>query len=142
MSNSHVVQRGETLYSIAQQYHLAPNDIMVFNGLKDDHVFYGHWLVIPTHAEINDRRSQMGREKDEAKCDRSPTQRHIFQIIYGHDGQPNYKRGQMVNCEACGRFIKQDGARWVVAPEEEWVHSLLKHPQFVIQEQDTIDELL
>lgn len=141
MSTSHVVKRGETLGSIAKANHIAVADLARWNDLKNSTITYGQWLTIPSPTELHDRKVQMGREKDEAKCDESPTERHVFQLKYDQYGRTNMPRDGIVVCEACGRYVRQEGARWVTVANPT-VARFMQIPQLVIQEQDTIDELL
>jgi hypothetical protein len=98
----------------------------------------GMVLEIPTPGEMVDHARQMRNEKDEAICATSDTERHVFQIGYDANGRCNYERGAVVNCEACGKFITQDGARWVALDDKPY----LLFPGFVIQEQDAIEDVL
>jgi serpin B len=42
----HIVSQGETLFKIAQTYHLKPNEISVMNNLENDLIFEGQRLLI------------------------------------------------------------------------------------------------
>lgn len=145
MSTAHVVQRGETLHSIAKTHGVSASDIVKWNALTTTSLTYGQWLAIPTPTEVRDRKTQMSREKDEAICPDSFTERHIFQVKYDQRGRTNIPSDGVVCCEACGRYIRQEGARWVTVVrlrEDEADQRFLQMPQLVIREQDTIDELL
>lgn len=90
-------------------------------------------------SRINrDHQRQMRQEKPEAICRESVTERHVYHISYDNLGRCNYDMGRIVSCEACGRFIKQKGSRWVAVDDKPY----LLFPPEVIREQDTIEDVL
>ena len=52
-SKTHVVQRGEYLTKIAQQYGVQITEILTANNLKSDKIFVGQKLIIPTNTGAN-----------------------------------------------------------------------------------------
>jgi hypothetical protein len=68
------------------------------------------------------------KEKDDALCAKSPTNVHFFLMRYDTEGNIVPIHGRLA-CEACGKPIKQNGARWVL-------------DRFIISEADDIEDLL
>jgi len=46
-SRQHLIEKGETLTSIAHQYQISPRRLRAANGLDDDDIKAGHTLIIP-----------------------------------------------------------------------------------------------
>ncbi|HET6915008.1 MAG TPA: LysM domain-containing protein [Acidimicrobiales bacterium] len=136
----HEVKKFETLSQIARRYHVGVSDLMRVNQqIADRALRVGEVLDIPSQVEVADHLRQMRQEKNEAICSKSPTERHVFGISYDNLGRCNYETGDIVECEACGSFIKQDEARWVAIPVDK---RFLLLPVLVIQEQDSIEDVL
>lgn len=97
-----------------------------------------------SRVNLDDHLRQMRQEEPEAICRQSSTERHVFQLTYDTLGRPNYSKGDVVACEACGRYITQAGARWVLEyPDDHPVaKEFQKMGQFIIQEQDSIEDVL
>ena len=49
--NTHLVQRGETLFSISKRYGVAIEEIKVFNAMKTNHVQVGQHLLLNGFAD-------------------------------------------------------------------------------------------
>ena len=46
----HIIERGETLSTIAQQYRVSPNMLKKYNSLKGDFVRAGQTIIIPGNS--------------------------------------------------------------------------------------------
>ena len=68
----HLVQPGETLYSISKKYNLATNVIMAKNNMKSPELKYGQELLIPLNKE-NIRTDGMNLSEDSNSEKTSPT---------------------------------------------------------------------
>lgn len=54
-SDYHIVQQGETLYSISQKYSISPEKLKLFNNLKTDRIFVGQKIYLyPRQAKHSD----------------------------------------------------------------------------------------
>ena len=49
-SRKHIIERGETLSTIAQQYRVSPNMLKKYNSLKGDFVRAGQTIIIPRNS--------------------------------------------------------------------------------------------
>lgn len=62
-SKSHVVRRSESLQSIARKYHVSADELKTVNNLTVSHVAKGTRLIIPSHAEVQTKKSTASATK-------------------------------------------------------------------------------
>ena len=58
-SNTYVVQRGDSLYSIANAYNVSVNDLRNINNLTSDILSIGQVLIIPGNSNRNSNTSNL-----------------------------------------------------------------------------------
>lgn len=71
--------------------------------------------------------ARVSNEKEDALCPESPTNVHFLQLHYDSEG--TVIPVARFACEACGKPVKQRGARWVI-------------DRYIISEVDDIQDLL
>lgn len=72
-SKSHVVRKSESLQSIASKYHVSVNEIKTVNNLTASRVRKGTRLIIPSHAEPQQKKGTLAAHKDTYKVSRGDT---------------------------------------------------------------------
>jgi membrane-bound lytic murein transglycosylase D len=63
----HVVESGETLYSIAQQYHVTVQDLMKWNHLNSDDIQIGQQLLVTSPEQKTTGAQESSAEKHMVK---------------------------------------------------------------------------
>lgn len=71
-SKSHVVRKSESLQSIARKYHVSVDELKSVNSLTASHVSKGTRLIIPSHAESQQKKAAATR-KDTYKVSKGDT---------------------------------------------------------------------
>jgi peptidoglycan endopeptidase LytE len=66
-SKSHVVRKSESLQSIARKYHVSVNEIKSVNNLTASHISKGMRLIIPSHAESQQKKATASAHQDTYK---------------------------------------------------------------------------
>ena len=72
-SKSHVVRKSESLQSIARKYHVSVNELKTVNNLTASHVSKGTRLIIPSHAESQQKKASTTARQDSYKVSKGDT---------------------------------------------------------------------
>jgi len=72
-SKSHVVRKSESLQSIARKYHVSVKELKTVNNLTASHVSKGTRLIIPSHAESQQKKGSTSARRDTYKVSRGDT---------------------------------------------------------------------
>lgn len=72
-SKSHIVRKSESLQSIARKYHVSVNELKSVNNLTASHVSKGTRLIIPSHAESQQKKTSSATRQDTYKVTRGDT---------------------------------------------------------------------
>lgn len=72
-SKSHVVRKSESLQSIARKYHVSANELKSVNNLTASHVAKGTRLIIPSHAESQQKKATASTRQDTYKVSKGDT---------------------------------------------------------------------
>lgn len=72
-SKSHVVRKSESLQSIARKYHVSVNELKSVNNLTASRVSKGTRLIIPSHAELQQKKTAASARQDTYKVSRGDT---------------------------------------------------------------------
>jgi peptidoglycan DL-endopeptidase LytE len=72
-SKSHVVRKSESLQSIARKYHVSVNELKTVNNLTASHVSKGTRLIIPSHAESQQKKTSTSARQDTYKVSKGDT---------------------------------------------------------------------
>lgn len=72
-SKSHVVQKSESLQSIALKYHVSVNELKSVNNLTASHVSKGIRLIIPSHAGLQQKKATVSARQDTYKVSKGDT---------------------------------------------------------------------
>lgn len=72
-SKSHVVRKSESLQSIARKYHVSVKELKTVNNLTASHVSKGTRLMIPSHAESQQKNESASARRDTYKVSRGDT---------------------------------------------------------------------
>lgn len=72
-SKSHVVQKNESLQSIALKYHVSVNELKSVNNLTASHVSKGNRLIIPSHAGLQQKKATVSARQDTYKVSKGDT---------------------------------------------------------------------
>ena len=72
-SKSHVVRKSESLQSIARKYHVSVNELKSVNNLTASRVSKGTRLIIPSHAELQQKKASSSARQDTYKVSRGDT---------------------------------------------------------------------
>lgn len=72
-SKSHVVRKSESLQSIARKYHVSVNELKSVNNLTASRVSKGTRLIIPSHAELQQKKAASSARQDTYKVSRGDT---------------------------------------------------------------------
>lgn len=72
-SKSHVVRKSESLQSIARKYHVSMNELKTVNNLTASHVSKGTRLIIPSHAESQQKKAATSARQDSYKVSKGDT---------------------------------------------------------------------
>ncbi len=72
-SKSHVVRKSESLQSIARKYHVSVNELKTVNNLTASHVTKGTRLIIPSHAESQQKKATTSPRQDTYKVSKGDT---------------------------------------------------------------------
>lgn len=72
-SKSHVVRKSESLQSIARKYHVSVKELKTVNNLTASHVSKGTRLIIPSHAEAQQKKESTSARRDTYKVSRGDT---------------------------------------------------------------------
>lgn len=72
-SKSHVVRKSESLQSIARKYHVSVNELKSVNNLTASRVSKGTRLIIPSHAELQQKKTASSARQDTYKVSRGDT---------------------------------------------------------------------
>lgn len=72
-SKSHVVRKSESLQSIARKYHVSVNELKSVNNLTASRVSKGTRLIIPAHAELQQKKAATSTRQDTYKVSRGDT---------------------------------------------------------------------
>ena len=72
-SKSHIVRKSESLQSIARKYHVSVNEIKSVNNLTASRVRKGTRLIIPSHAEPQQKKVTAAAHKDTYKVSKGDT---------------------------------------------------------------------
>lgn len=72
-SKSHVVRKNESLQSIARKYHVSADELKSVNNLTASHVSKGTRLIIPSHAESQQKKNTASTRQDTYKVVRGDT---------------------------------------------------------------------
>ena len=72
-SKSHVVRKSESLQSIARKYHVSVDELKSVNNLTASHVSKGTRLIIPSHAESQQKKASTSPRQDTYKVSRGDT---------------------------------------------------------------------
>lgn len=72
-SKSHVVRKSESLQSIARKYHVSVNELKTVNNLTASHVSKGTRLIIPSHAESQQKKTSTSVHQDTYKVSKGDT---------------------------------------------------------------------
>ena len=78
-SKSHVVQKSESLQSIALKYHVSVKELKSVNNLTASHVSKGIRLIIPSHAGLQQKKAATSRQ-DTYKVSKGDTLPRIAKI--------------------------------------------------------------
>jgi len=72
-SKSHVVRKNESLHSIARKYHVSVNELKSVNNLTASRVSKGTRLMIPSHAESQQKKAASSAHQDTYKVSKGDT---------------------------------------------------------------------
>lgn len=72
-SKSHVVRKSESLQSIARKYHVSVNELKSVNNLTASHVSKGTRLIIPSHADSQQKKAATSSRQDTYKVSKGDT---------------------------------------------------------------------
>lgn len=72
-SKSHVVRKSESLQSIARKYHVSMNELKSVNNLTASRVSKGTRLIIPSHADSQQKKSTVSSRQDTYKVSKGDT---------------------------------------------------------------------
>jgi peptidoglycan DL-endopeptidase LytE len=72
-SKSHVVRKRESLQSIARKYHVSVGELKSVNNLTASHVSKGTRLIIPSHAEPQQKKGTASTRHDTYKVSKGDT---------------------------------------------------------------------
>lgn len=72
-SKSHIVRKSESLQSIARKYHVSVNELKSVNNLTASHVSKGTRLIIPSHAESQQKKASSATRQDTYKVTKGDT---------------------------------------------------------------------
>ena len=72
-SKSHVVRKSESLQSIARKYHVSMGELKTVNNLTASHVSKGTRLIIPSHADSQQKKSATSARQDTYKVSKGDT---------------------------------------------------------------------
>lgn len=72
-SKSHVVRKSESLQSIARKYHVSVDELKSVNNLTASHVSKGTRLIIPSHADSQQKKSSASVRQDSYKVSKGDT---------------------------------------------------------------------
>ena len=72
-SKSHVVRKSESLQSIARKYHVSVNELKSVNNLTASHVSKGTRLIIPSHADSQQKKAAGSARQDTYKVGKGDT---------------------------------------------------------------------
>jgi len=72
-SKSHVVRKSESLQSIARKYHVSVDELKSVNNLTASHVPKGTRLMIPSHAESQQKKTSTITHQDTYKVSKGDT---------------------------------------------------------------------
>ena len=72
-SKSHIARKSESLQSIARKYHVSVNEIKSVNNLTASRVRKGTRLIIPSHAEPQQKKVTAAAHKDTYKVSKGDT---------------------------------------------------------------------
>jgi cell wall-associated NlpC family hydrolase len=72
-SKSHVVRKSESLQSIARKYHVSVNELKSVNNLTASHVSKGARLIIPSHADSQQKKAATSVRQDSYKVAKGDT---------------------------------------------------------------------
>ena len=72
-SKSHVVRKSESLQFIARKYHVSVDELKSVNNLTASHVSKGTRLMIPSHAESQQKKSTASARMDTYKVSKGDT---------------------------------------------------------------------
>jgi len=72
-SKSHVVRKSESLQSIARKYHVSVKELKTVNNLTASHVSKGTRLIIPSHAESQQKKESTSARRDTYKVSKGDT---------------------------------------------------------------------
>lgn len=72
-SKSHVVRKSESLQSIARKYHVSVNELKSVNNLTASHISKGTRLIIPSHADAQQKKATTSAHQDVYKVSKGDT---------------------------------------------------------------------
>lgn len=72
-SKSHVVRKSESLQSIARKYHVSVNELKSVNNLTASHISKGTRLIIPSHAESQQKKTAASTRQNTYKVSKGDT---------------------------------------------------------------------
>jgi peptidoglycan DL-endopeptidase LytE len=72
-SKAHVVRKSESLQSIARKYHVSVNELKSVNNLTASRVSKGTRLIIPSHADSQQKKSTTSARQDTYKVSKGDT---------------------------------------------------------------------
>lgn len=72
-SKSHVVRKSESLQSIARKYHVSVNELKSVNNLTASHISKGTRLIIPSHADAQQKKTTTSAHQDVYKVSKGDT---------------------------------------------------------------------
>lgn len=72
-SKSHVVRKSESLQSIARKYHVSVDELKSVNNLTASHVSKGTRLIIPSHADSQQKKSAASVRQESYKVSKGDT---------------------------------------------------------------------
>lgn len=72
-SKSHTVRKSESLQSIARKYHVSVNELKSVNNMTASHVTKGTRLIIPSHAESQQKKATVTARQDTYKVAKGDT---------------------------------------------------------------------
>jgi cell wall-associated NlpC family hydrolase len=72
-SKSHIVRKSESLQSIAHKYHVSVDELKSVNNLTASHVSKGARLIIPSHADTQQKKAAIATRQDTYKVSKGDT---------------------------------------------------------------------
>lgn len=72
-SKSHIVRKSESLQSIAGKYHVSVNELKTVNNLTSSHVSKGTRLIVPSHADAQQKKASSSAHQDTYKVSKGDT---------------------------------------------------------------------